>query len=366
MVLEPDQWYAKDGNTPAEAASKAMFESRGSAPRLYRNTLVFLAADRSRWQDLEESLRRCLAWRSILNDIETLQLSPHQVRQAKSQYEAAEGAAKARLPETYQWLLIPVQPDKTGPVSWEAVKLTGAEPLAVRASRKLKSGEYMITNLGAVRLRMELDRIPLWRGDHVEVAQLIEDFGRYLYLPRLAGPEVLTEAIASGIGLLTWSDSFAYAESFDEQAGRYRGLQAGRQVAVRPDDPGFLVVASVARRQMDADQAERAGVSPQETEAAPARRGLGTVADEPEESQASKRPIRFHGTVELDPERVGRDAGRVAEEVIAHLTGMVRAKVRVTLEIDADMPEGAADGVVRTVTENSRTLRFRSHGFEVE
>ena len=38
-------------------------------------------------------------------------------------------------------------------------------------------------------LRMELDRIPLWRGDHVAVKQLVEDFARYLYLPRLEGSD---------------------------------------------------------------------------------------------------------------------------------------------------------------------------------
>jgi len=41
---------------------------------------------------------------------------------------------------------------------------------------------------------MELDRVPLWRGDHVAIKQLVEDFGRYLYLPRLAEPSVLIEA----------------------------------------------------------------------------------------------------------------------------------------------------------------------------
>jgi hypothetical protein len=30
-----------------------------------------------------------------------------------------------------------------------------------------------------------VDRIPLWRGDHVPVKQLVEDFAKYLYLPRL-------------------------------------------------------------------------------------------------------------------------------------------------------------------------------------
>ncbi len=38
-------------------------------------------------------------------------------------------------------------------------------------------------------------------------------------------------------------------------------------------------------------------------------------------------PKRFHGTVTLDATRVGRDASRVAEEVIAHLTGLVGANL---------------------------------------
>jgi hypothetical protein len=78
------------------------------------------------------------------------------------------------------------------------------------------------------------------------------------------------------------------------------------------------------------------------------------------------QPKRFHGTVTLDPTRVGRDASRVADEVIAHLSGLVGAKVKVTLEVDAEIPSGAPDHVVRTVTENSRTLKFSSQGFEKE
>jgi hypothetical protein len=75
---------------------------------------------------------------------------------------------------------------------------------------------------------------------------------------------------------------------------------------------------------------------------------------------------RFFGTITLDPTRVGRDAGRVAEEVIAHLVGQSGAEVKVTLEIAADLPDGASDQLVRTVTENSRTLKFNTHSFERE
>ena len=37
-----------------------------------------------------------------------------------------------------------------------------------------------------------------------------------------------------------------------------------------------------------------------------------------------------------------------------------------TLEIDAEIPAGAPENVVRIVTENSRTLKFVSQGFEKE
>ena len=52
--------------------------------------------------------------------------------------------------------------------------------------------------------------------------------------------------------------------------------------------------------------------------------------------------------------------------VIAHLSGLMGADVKVTLEIEANIPDGAPEQVVRTVTENSRTLKFEVSGFEEE
>jgi serine/threonine protein kinase len=57
--------------------------------------------------------------------------------------------------------------------------LSEADALAVRTSRKLSGQELLITGFAPTRLRMELDRVPLWRGDHVTIRQLAEDFGRY-------------------------------------------------------------------------------------------------------------------------------------------------------------------------------------------
>jgi hypothetical protein len=46
------------------------------------------------------------------------------------------------------------------------------------------------------------------------------------------------------------------------------------------------------------------------------------------------------------------------------LAGLLDAKVTITVEIEAEIPSGAPDNVVRTVTENCRTLKFENCGFE--
>ena len=169
VVLGIDTPYSKEKGNPAETAAQAILESRGSAPRICRNTLVFLAADKTRLQDLDEAVRRYLAWESILGEREQLDLSPHQVKQAETQKEAVDSAVTARLPETYQWLLVPVQTRPEASMEWQAMRLSGQQSLAARASKKLKGDELLVTGFAATRLRMELDRVPLWRGDHVSI-----------------------------------------------------------------------------------------------------------------------------------------------------------------------------------------------------
>ncbi len=361
--------HSKDTVSPALAAAQEFLQNRGTTPRIYRNTLVFLAADKIRLQDLDEAVRRYLAWSSIVDEADTMNLDPHQLKQANSQKEGAHGAVVARLPETYQWLIVPTQVNPQASVEWQTFRLTGQDGLAIRASKKLRNDELLISGLAASRLRLELDQVPLWREDHVSIQQLTEDFARYLYLPRLKDTGVLTEAVRGGLALLTWAqDSFAYAESFDETAGRYRGLQACRQVWISDDSPiGLLVKPEAAQRQLAAETMPGGGTPP------PAG-GTGDTTLPPTGSTGGGTPLsgpaatpkRFHGTATLDSKRVGRDAGRIADEVVAHLAGLVGSSVKVTLEIEAEIPSGAPDHVVRTVTENCRTLKFDSQGFEKE
>ncbi len=360
VVLSIDHPYRKEPGSAAMAAAKAILESRGNTPRLFRNALVFLAVDQTRLQDLDEAVRRYLAWDSIISEQESLDLAPHQVKQAETQRTSADGAVTARIPESYQWLLVPVQNSPQAEIEWQAFRLSGGDAIAVRASKKLRNDELLVTALAGTRLRMELDRVPLWRGDHVSIKQLAEDFARYIYLPRLSESQVLFEAASEGLTLLTWEqETFAYADGFDEANGRYRGLRFGQRVTIIDGTDGLLVKPEVARRQATP---EPIPVPPGETRP-PGTTTTTTTPGSPAPT-APVQPRRFHGSITVDAARVGRDAGRVADEVISHLAGLVGSKVTVTLEIQSEIADGVPEKVVRIVTENWRTVKFTQHGFE--
>ena len=143
----------------------------------------------------------------------------------------------------------------------------------------------------------------------------------------------------------------------------------GQVVLITSTDPGLLVRPEVAWQQQEGEAktvSTTTGQSETDTDSGSSGGGTGTVKGAATTPKGPRAPKRFHGSVSLDPTRVGRDAGRIADEVISHLVGLLGSDVKVTLEIDAEIPNGAPDNIVRTVTENSRTLKFTSQGFEDE
>jgi len=183
------------------------------------------------------------------------------------------------------------------------------------------------------------------------------------------------DAIREGLGLLSWTqDSFAYAEDFDEESGRYRGLRIGQRVSILEDNlMGLLVRPEVALKQHETEKeaTEETGTPSEYVQPVTGIAADGQPVDAktvtPHDTTPEySGPKRFHGSVTLDSTRVGRDAGRVADEVIAHLVGLVGSDVTVTLEIGAKIDSKTPENVVRIVTENCRTLKFSTHGFEQE
>ncbi len=372
VILDPDFPHtARNMNSQARQEAEQILNQRGQSPRLYRNALVFLAADRTRLGELEQAARHYLAWKSIDTESVALNLDPFQSNQAKNKRKEADDTVARRIPETYQWLLVPTQPNPQGNLEWQELRLQGDGPLAVRASKKVQSEEYLITRYASTLLRRELDKIPLWRGENVLIKQLWDDFAQYLYLPRLVDSDVLLSAISDGLSLITWEqETFAYAESWDEEGKQYRGLRSGGYIGrVGLDSSSVLVKPEAAVRQRN-EQEVAASFDEEGRAGAPTATANGqSIINGSTESGFATAPEplkarRFHGSVLLDPARISRDSGTIAEAVVQHLAGLVDSDVRVALEVHAEIPEGAPDDVVRTVTENCRTLKFETFGFE--
>ena len=140
----------------------------------------------------------------------------------------------------------------------------------------------------------------------------------------------------------------------------YKGLVTGGHANVLVDEASVVVKPEAARRQLDETPAPGQAPTP------PPGAGGGAGLTAPASPQAEKLVRRFYGTKSLDPQRMSRDADQIATEVVKHLVGLVDANVEIKIEISADVPSGVAEEIVRTVTENAKTLKFEQHGFEEE
>jgi hypothetical protein len=331
---------------------------------------VFIAPDANEALALEKAVRDRLAWDSIQDQADELNLDAQQVKQVKSNLKRADETVAARLQETYSWLIVPVQNDPTGPIEVQASRMSGTESYYDRAFRKLRQGEWLITKWSPDNLRMELDRF-LWRDQlHVKLKQLWEYFAQYCYLPRLADQDVLIEAVREG--LKRTDGPFAYATMATAEGG-YKGLVQGQAGAtVYFNDSDVLVQPDVARAQESVDRsaADQLGVQP--TLTGDGQPGLFTpptvTPSKPSrpEPAAKSFPTRYYGTVVLNPLRMNKEVATIVEEIIQRLAGQPGTDIHVTLEISASRMLGFDEATTRTVSENSRTLKFSSHEFDGE
>ena len=86
---------------------------RGNAQRMNRNMIVFLAADAKRYEELDEAVRKYLAWKDIADPRtgsanSTCRRSRRPRR--RKRLKDADETVDLRISAAYHWLLVPVQP----------------------------------------------------------------------------------------------------------------------------------------------------------------------------------------------------------------------------------------------------------------
>ena len=357
VVLHPESTHKRsNGKSEAVRAAQKILESRGNAPRLYRNMLVFIAPDQGGMEALRDAVREYLAWKSIKEDEEQLNLDRQQSKQVEAQLQHSDGTVNARLMEAYSWLIVPEQPDPRGEIEWQEQRISSSESFYERAAYTLHKNEWLISAWSPDHLRKVLDDFNMWgEQGYVGLKQLWGYFAQYCYLPRLRDEQVLLAAIRDGIGRL--DAPFAYATGVADD-GRFTGLVFRDTGSIYFDDNSVLVYPELAQGQRDRERTRQ-----QQEEIG---KGGHKISPEVEEKERIKptAPTRYYGAVTIDPQRASREMGMIADEVIQHLVSLTGAEVQIRVEIEVHRPEGFDEQIVRTVNENCRTLKFDNYGFE--
>jgi len=364
VILGPSTPHAGRGvakSLATEAVTDILTRCRASQ-RKYRNTLVFVAADEGQLGTAREAMRRSLAWASITSEVRLMQQQLTQGQAADAQEKARTNREGARRAVRNAWSHI-LYAEKTD--ATPAGKAFDLEHLGLSAKDrnaipvgvydKAKGDDIVKERLGAETLWLKLK--DLWPAEsaHLAISEIAEWFSAHAYLPKLRDRVVLETSIRDAIG--KFDAAFGYAERFGAAKGVYDGLIYAKAAPEILSTGGLLVRADVAKLQVPIATAAGPNVV--------VAGGSGTAGETqtgathaPASTHSPTKPRRFYGSVEIDVSRPVKAFDTIVNSVILELQRTPGARVKITLEIEAEAPSGFNDADVGVVRDNTKQLKF--------
>ena len=335
---------------------------RGPAPRNFKNVLVFLAGDKSKFDNLQEAARRFIAWKEIHRDSNTLNLRPDEANTAKRNAENAKQAFETRLREAWKWVIYPFQDAADKDIDYKVDPISSQERLFEKIKRNLVRDEGVFEQLGPERLQRELDKYIWQNNQHLKTSDIRDYCGKFVYMPRLLSLEVLQKTVFTAISQMV-PGAFAYAETYDEAEKKYRGLviENGTNGQVVIDSDSVIVRSDTAEENRTKGTGTNGGDGAHDETVV--GDSTAPINEKPEVGNGDgpvepALPKSFRGTVSISPDTPAKEFGKVLDNVIEHLTSIEGAEVSLTLEISAEIPGGIDTNKRRTLLENATTLKF--------
>jgi hypothetical protein len=375
VILGPATTHAGRGagkSAATDAVTDTLMRCR-SAQRRFRNTLLFAAADEAQLAIAREAMRRSLAWQSIGGEPRQSQRVDMRLQSQMTQAQLADARDKAKNSQegatravrtAWSHVLFPIESTEAGkPFDLDHIAITARErtgvPAAVYDKTSAKGDGIIKEALGGETLATRLAE--LWPADrpHLAVAEIAEWFATYVYLPKLRDRVVLENAIRDALARL--DPKFAYADGFDAPTGKYAGLLWQKA----PNGP-MPQSALVVRPESALPQLRSVAPIPSPGPGSPVHPDPSTVPPISPEPPSNAQPRRFFGSVEIDMVRPVKAFDAILNAVVMELQRTKGAKVRMTLEIEADTQDGFSDADIGVVRDNARQLKFKaeSTGFE--
>ena len=334
----------------AEKAIRGILTSSGKSPRVYANSVVFLAPDERQIDSVKDAMRKRIAWSRIKADKNRLDLTQSQSAIVDEKVGDADEVVRSRLKEAWRFLIYPVQNAPDVKLELTVCPISGQENILAAASRRLASDEGIFVKLGPVRLDKALKANGIWRDNpHLYLKDLAEYMGRFVYLPRLQNRDVLLGAVKSAVSELV-PGPFAYAQAWDAEQGKYAGLiiDNSANAGVVIDSESVIVASEVA-------EAHRP-TKPEPTDPEPNTLVIGPGPGPKPETKKT----RFYGAVDIPADLPGKAFGNVIDGILNQLkdSGNGKADINIRIEIDATVADGLSPEDIRALRENANTLGF--------
>jgi hypothetical protein len=368
VVLSPSTPHSGRGvadSLGTEAATDALTRCRASQRR-FRNTLMFVAPDDALLGNAREVVRKAMAWESVVKD-DRLQSGLTQAQGADTKDKARknrEAAGKA-VRAAWNHILYPVRSEQAGtPFELEHMSVAVRENASIPSAvyEKVKSDGVAKEKLGTETLWLSLK--PIWAEDrpHIPVSEIAEWFASYVYLPKIKDKIVLEIAIRDAVGKL--DPSFGFADEYDEESGNYTNLLWAKT------PPEFIPADAVvvSEKTTQTELAKVSDVSSPDESDTPLETGI--VPPDREGSEKPNEPTvvatRFFGSVEIDMVRPIKAVESIIDAVVMQLQHAPGTKVKLTLDVEAEAPDGFSETDISVVRDNAIQLKFDpgSTGFE--
>jgi hypothetical protein len=227
-----------------------------------------------------------------------------------------------------------------------------------------------------VHLKAHLDKW-YFSKDHSDILieKLWSDMCNYLYMPRLARPQILTDTIARGIES---RDYFGYADSKTAAAAHvlnenmevtepYMGFSFGERKTIGFDSDAVVISKETAENYIKYLEANQEKPTDESIAPKVPTGGTGPVETNKPTGEATSAPAkatRFFGVVSIDPIKAKLQFADIIDEVARHLGSDPHSTIEITVEITAQNAAGFDDATQRTVKENCGQLKFKSGEWE--
>lgn len=356
IILHPRQSLPSRAAETDEATPVAqdILQNRGQAPRVHRNTLLFLTARNDDLRSLRANARTYLAWDSIIRGERRIaNLAGDRLRQARSSLEQARDEVDTALVRAYRWAMAPTQADPQRAEYGFSTFQTASEEtgeIANSAFEKFIAQEALVDAISPVSLASMLAQY-VWQNkayhDHIHIDALWEMMTSYVYMHRLRNKTILLDCIKRGVP----ARNFGYAEAYQNED--YHNLRFGADMATSPPgvaegDSGLLVNPEMA--QLVQEETPPAEPSPDDAEPYNVRQPQGV-----EPPPAPRGPRRITATKTMQGEISLDDARMLSDEIIRNLRDD-GGEITVEITIRAHKADGFSESTTRAVRENSVQL----------